>query len=80
MRVDDYRYYGLILLVFGSILIVVGIFLPVSTTTVYRLLWWERVDSPFLPYGIALVILGIVLVVLSHIFLREYRFRTVISR
>jgi uncharacterized membrane protein len=76
LRVDDYRFYGQLCKIFGVALLVVGILLPIFTTTWYTFLGRTYYDSPYLGHGIALAAIGIVLIVLNLILVREYRFRT----
>ncbi|MGD0028750.1 MAG: hypothetical protein ABSC91_07405 [Candidatus Bathyarchaeia archaeon] len=64
MRVDDYRYYGQICLGFGIILLVVGVVLPIF------------IISWFTDYGIAMAVVGAILIIVSQILYREYRLRS----
>jgi hypothetical protein len=76
LRVDDYKFYRQLFLGFGILLLIIGIALPIFTLTFY---------SPFgstyyvnLPYwgdGIAMVIIGIILIVLSQVLHRRHTFR-----
>jgi ABC-type Fe3+ transport system permease subunit len=77
LRVDDYRFYEQLCVVFGIVLLIIGIALPIFTTTVYRgwLTGNLHFDSPYLGHGIALVVIGVILIVISQILRREYKFR-----
>jgi uncharacterized membrane protein YdbT with pleckstrin-like domain len=76
LRVDDYQFYGRLCLGFGILLLLIGIALPIFTTTYYSVFGITYyVNSPYLGGGIAMVIIGIILIVLSLVLFREYGFR-----
>lgn len=75
MRVDDYRFYGQLCLIFGIVLLVLGIIIPVLTMTSYYYPWLgiTTYEAPYLKHGIVLVAIGVILIVVSQMLYREYR-------
>jgi len=82
LRVDDYPFYGRLCRIFGIVLLVIGIAVPIFTTTVYRGWLTGRIyfDSPYLGSGIALVVVGVILIVCGQILFREYSFKKTETR
>ncbi len=79
MRIDDFRFYGL-LLISGITLLVIGIALPIATAYqhYYPLLGIPEYSDwifPCLNQGIVLGVLGAILIVVSQILYREYHIR-----
>jgi len=76
VRTEDYHYYSQVCLTFGIILIIIGFILPISTINrlFLSLGFWQE-GIPYLGHGIALVIVGILLIVFSNILSREYNMR-----
>lgn len=78
MRVDDYRFYGKLCQGFGIFLFAIGIVLPIMTGYRYydaHLMRYGDYMMPYLKHGIALIVIGVILIVISQIMYREYRFR-----
>jgi hypothetical protein len=82
LTTDDYRYYGHACLIFGIILSLIGIAVPLCTMTWEYTEWinpgseiYMPVAMPYLEEGIILVGIGIMVIWFSQILHREYRFR-----
>lgn len=76
LRIDDYRFYGRLSLLFGVIFIIAGVLLPVLTIQITRYvfdIFPPKISFPYLIHGIALVCIGIVFIVARVILLREYK-------
>lgn len=83
LTVDDYRYYGHVCLIFGIILLLIGIAVPLCTMTWESSSFWPGgapdmslpVAMPYLNEGIILVGIGFILIWLSQILHGEYSSR-----
>jgi hypothetical protein len=75
LRIDDYRFYGHLCLSFGVILLLIGIALPIFTMKTWWSYFGTQYSLPYLGHGIALAVVGIILIVVSQILYREYNFK-----
>lgn len=82
LRVDDFRFYGRVCLIFGIILLAIGIVLPIATIDRYYLNLNNtyvhvpiNAIIPYLNEGIALGLVGVVMIIVSQILYREWRLR-----
>ena len=79
MRLDDYRFYSNICLIFGIILIFIGVVVPIATIKEVRYLYDlfpPEYRVPYLAHGIIVTVVGIVLSTASLILKREHNIRS----
>ena len=78
LRVDDYRFYGTLCLIFGIVLLAIGVLLPIVTAEQEYYIFQGTYGNyvfPYLMQGIAIGVFGIVMIVISLILFREHSFR-----
>jgi len=76
VRVEDYHFYGRICLLLGVPFTTIGLILLIATIAtgpVWRYAYgWVY---PFLGHGIALLVIGVALMIVSKVLFREYNLR-----